>query len=559
MASATATASTSATASVATRSRGSPSRARPRVASRPSSAARKSVVASATGPTRSSGQPPAALVVGHDAEETRATADAVSRALGVRVVCLLHDEGEATSRGGLCPSGARLACRPGPFPGSWALVGGTAEDAAVCGADPTSGLVASLGFACVACVVGVAREPCLGEDAAGARATRAGRRAAVTSGVPVVVATVPTTTAEAPVAGARDALERVLRVMRDNAVLPLVAPRNSPRSHFPFPTKDRWASLGTSAFPWPDAEMATRVAGDARDAGDFAAADCWSLGGGASAFGEVTSGGSGASSGGTRASFGDEGRRKGGDDARAFERARAFSLRASLREAFRDGDVFVCVSAPPRWEKQEWDKQGFAACRPGVLWRQERVRAEFHPPGSGSDRDRDRGEPGRDFLVDGDRNRNDAFGRTLPLNALGDVRGSVGEGADDGARFVRQLATERASAANERARSDDGAFPALARSSDAFSLTHESRAPPTGAAPSCFVVGGGVIVADECAGGDVDAVFRKGGGKAAVTTHQTWPAGHPFVMREDAHVEALRPCGETGLPLWLAEEDEEFV
>ena len=198
----------------------------------------------------------------------------------MRVVCLLHDEGEATSRGGLCPSGARLACRPGPFPGSWALVGGTAEDAAVCGADPTSGLVASLGFACVACVVGVAREPCLGEDAAGARATRAGRRAAVTSGVPVVVATVPTTTAEAPVAGARDALERVLRVMRDNAVLPLVAPRNSPRSHFPFPTKDRWASLGTSAFPWPDAEMATRVAGDARDAGDFAAADCWSLGGG---------------------------------------------------------------------------------------------------------------------------------------------------------------------------------------------------------------------------------------------------------------------------------------
>ena len=56
--------------------------------------------------------------------------------------------------------------------------------------------------------------------------------------------------------------------------------------------------------------------------------------------------------------------------------------------------------------------------------------------------------------------------------------------------------------------------------------------------------------------GDVDAVFRKGGGKAAVTTHQTWPAGHPFVMREDAHIEALRPCGKTGLPLWLAEEDK---
>ena len=196
MTSAAAAASTSsATASVATRSRGSPWCARRRVAPRPSSAApsRERVVTSA-----SSGPPPAALVVGHDAEETRATADAVSRALDVRAVCLLHDANE----GGSCPSGARLPCRPGPFPGSWELVGGTAEDAAVCGSDPTSGLVASLGFACVVCVVGVAREPCLGEDAAGAGATRAGRRAAVTSGVPTVVAAVPTASASAPVAGA---------------------------------------------------------------------------------------------------------------------------------------------------------------------------------------------------------------------------------------------------------------------------------------------------------------------------------------------------------------------
>jgi len=40
----------------------------------------------------------------------------------------------------------------------------------VCGLDPTAGLVASLGFSCcVLCVVGVAREPSLGEDAAGSR------------------------------------------------------------------------------------------------------------------------------------------------------------------------------------------------------------------------------------------------------------------------------------------------------------------------------------------------------------------------------------------------------
>ena len=504
MTSAAAAASTSATASVATRSRGSPWRARRRVAPRPSSAApsRESVVTSA-----SSGPPPAALVVGHDAEETRATADAVSRALDVRAVCLLHDANE----GGSCPSGARLPCRPGPFPGSWELVGGTAEDAAVCGSDPTSGLVASLGFACVVCVVGVAREPCLGEDAAGAGATRAGRRAAVTSGVPTVVAAVPTTSASAPVAGARDALARVLRVMKNNKTLSLEAPRNSPRAHFPFPTNGRWASLGTRAFPWPDAEMAAAAEGaGTRRAGDFANEDCWSLGGGASAFGGVV---------------GDVGEFAGSmdtTDERSAPRENARSLRASLREAFRDGDVFVCVSAPPRWKARGGN--GFAACRPGVLWRQERVRAEFA----------DHLSPARHADTN---DTNDAFGRTLPLNALGDVRGSVGEGGEGGARFVRQLATERASLRGDA------------------TTTRDPHAPPVGAAPSSFVVGGGVVVADECAGGDVDAVFREGGGEAAVTTHQTWPAAHPLASREAAQLEALRPCGETGMPLWLAEED----
>lgn len=513
MTSAAAAASTSsATASVATRSRGSPWCARRRVAPRPSSAApsRERVVTSA-----SSGPPPAALVVGHDAEETRATADAVSRALDVRAVCLLHDANE----GGSCPSGARLPCRPGPFPGSWELVGGTAEDAAVCGSDPTSGLVASLGFACVVCVVGVAREPCLGEDAANAGATRAGRRAAVTSGVPTVVAAVPTTSASAPVAGARDALERLLRVMRNNKTLSLEAPRNSPRAHFPFPTNGRWASLGTRAFPWPDAEMAAAAEGAAtRRAGDFANEDCWSLGGGASAFGGVV-GDPRRGGAGSRASIDDDDERSVPHDAR--------SLRASLREAFRDGDVFVCVSAPPRWEAR--GENGFAACRPGVLWRQERVRAEF------SDESATRTRRAGDT-----NDTNDAFGRTLPLNTLGDVRGNVGEGGEGGARFVRQLATERASLRGDAT----GTKP-----------PRDPRAPPVGAAPSAFVVGGGVVVADECAGGDVDAVFREGGGEAAVTTHQTWPAAHPLASREAAQLEALRPCGETGMPLWLAEED----
>ena len=177
-----------------------------------------------------------------------------------------------------------------------------------------------------------------------------------------------------------------------------------------------------------------------------------------------------------------------------------------------------------RWEAR--GENGFAACRPGVLWRQERVRAEF------SDESATRTRRAGDT-----NDTNDAFGRTLPLNTLGDVRGNVGEGGEGGARFVRQLATERASLRGDATKPRGSSRPSRRR-----------RA-------SAFVVGGGVVVADECAGGDVDAVFREGGGEAAVTTHQTWPAAHPLASREAAQLEALRPCGETGMPLWLAEED----
>lgn len=86
--------------------------------------------------------------------------------------------------GGRCRDGARLFLDPGPFPECWHLKGASAEDAALCGADPTAGLVVSLGFQCVMCVVGIAREPCLGEDFVGASCTNAGRRTAVSSGTP---------------------------------------------------------------------------------------------------------------------------------------------------------------------------------------------------------------------------------------------------------------------------------------------------------------------------------------------------------------------------------------
>ena len=84
--------------------------------------------------------------------------------------------------------------------------------------------------------------------------------------------------------------------------------------------------------------------------------------------------------------------------------------------------------------------------------------------------------------------------------------------------------------------------------------TNQASQPPTGKAPASFIIGGGTVVADECVGGDVDAVFRAGGGAAAVTMHVSWPISHPLALRDEAVVESLRACRETGLPLWLVEQ-----
>ena len=298
--------------------------------------------------------------------------------------------------------------------------------AAVCGSDPTSGLVASLGFACVVCVVGVAREPCLGEDAANAGATRAGRRAAVTSGVPTVVAAVPASDVGVGAGGGRPgrAGAFVASDAKQQNALAGGAPKLSRGAHFPFPTNGRGRVSGRARSRGRTRRWRRRRRAPRRGrAGGSRNEDCWSLGGGASAFGGVV-GDPRRGGAGSRASIDDDDERSVPHDAR--------SLRASLREAFRDGDVFVCVSAPPRWEAR--GENGFAACRPGVLWRQERVRAEF------SDESATRTRRAGDT-----NDTNDAFGRTLPLNTLGDVRGNVGEGGEGGARFVRQLATERAS------------------------------------------------------------------------------------------------------------------
>ena len=426
-------------------------------------------------------------MLGTDEADMRVTAQAVRDAMpSCLLLCVLHDDRDGLTRGGV-----EHALELGPWEGCYRLVGASGEDAAVVATDPTDGLARSLGLVPVLCVVGVARETCLGEDANGARTTRAARRAAV-AGVPTIAVSVPTRSPDAPAAPAASALARLLRAVA--RVVRTDAPANCPRSHFPFPTRGRWSAVGTAQLPL-DAALAAQLF--ARDVGDFAAEDCWSLGGAGAAH--------------TR-------KRQTQTEGRLETETRLTPAEARevLRDAFGEGDVFLSVSVPPRWDGAAGGR--FAAARPGVLWRQQTARAAF-PNDDGGD--------GGDGIDGGSSTSKDLWGRTLPVQSLGDAR--AGEA---GARFVRQLATEAA---------------VNGRSEAASTSTSERRRRPM---PRGFRIGPGTVVADDSAGGDVDVVM---GNKAAVCAVQTWPHGHAFSLLDHVAAEALREDPGTGLPLWLCE------
>lgn len=410
----------------------------------------------------------AVVVLGTDEADLRATACAVREAMpSCCALCVLHDDRDGLTRGGVELQLERVPAWEGCF----RLVGASGEDAAIVSTDPTQGLARCLGLAPVLCVVGVARETCLGEDANGARTTRAARRAAV-AGVPTVAVSVPTRSNDAPLQPATNALVSVLR--RVASIIDTDVPSNCPRSHFPFPTTGRWSAVGTDQFP-VDAALASQLF--ARDAGDFAADDCWSLGGSGVL--------SHVSDGTARLDLTPAERRK------------------VLQDAFREGDVFLSVSVPPRWEGSE-----FASARPGVHWRQQSV---TQCPGSGGSN-----SPGGRVS-----SSSDLWGRTLPAQSLGDARAS-----EANARFVPQLAT------------------------DALIEKSSSVSSATATLPRGFTVGPGTVVADDSAKGDVDIVM---GNKVAVCATQTWPHAHAFSLLDAVAAESLRQDPSTGLPLWLCE------
>ena len=414
------------------------------------------------------------------------------------MVCVTYD---GAAREGVDEIG--VECADANADVEWvALRGATSEEASAIVFDPSQGLLKCLNITtCALCVFGVSRELALGSDGETASASaRRGGRAASVCGIPTVVATVPTTSRAAPIDDAIDATcDVVLHCLRAlGAMTTDVGARNWPRAHFPFPSLGRWASLGASrelAFR-DDALAASVLTSPTADVGFGANADCWSLGGlgGVSHYADAAD-----------------------VDAISPERARQV-----LRDAFADADIYVAVSVPPR-------RRGtFHACKPGVLWRQEAVRAL-----------RSSDDDASVSMTAADANAKDTFGRSLPRQNLGDASAS-----DVGARFVSQLATEKL--VNDRrakARMDDKDKDDVAR-----------RPHPSDALPRAFVLTPGTIVADDSPRGDVDVVISGG---VAVSIVNTWPHAHALSLVDAVVVESLREHPTSGVPLWLCETDDD--
>ena len=438
------------------------------------------------------------VVLGCDIDATRRTSAALGARLGVRVVCVTYD---GAAREGVDEIGVECADTNADV--EWvALRGATSEEASAIVFDPSQGLLKCLNITtCALCVFGVARELALGSDGETASASaRRGGRAASVCGIPTVVATVPTTSRTAPIDDAIDATcDVVLHCLRAlGAMTTDVGARNWPRAHFPFPSLGRWASLGASrelAFR-DDALAASVLTPPMADVGFGANADCWSLGGlgGVSHYADAAD-----------------------VDAISPERARQV-----LRDAFADADIYVAVSVPPRRRGK------FHACKPGVLWRQEAVRAL-----------RSSDDDASVSMTAADANAKDTFGRSLPRQNLGDASAT-----DVGARFVSQLATEKL--VNDRrakARMDDKDKDDVAR-----------RPHPSDALPRAFVLTPGTIVADDSPRGDVDVVISGG---VAVSIVNTWPHAHALSLVDAVVVESLREHPTSGVPLWLCETDDD--
>ena len=371
--------------------------------------------------------------------------------------------------------------------------------------DPTDGLLRQRGINLALAVVGINRDA--GFLSLDDRTVDVARRAAI-NGVPTVCVSIPTSTSceGANLDLAVEALKDVLGKLFENGVLKKAATAggvrlkraaNSPRQHFPFPSKGRWSNLGTGALR-ADFMQQYSQGGSLSGGLDFALADCWSLG--------------------------DDISLSSSSSATVEREVEDRSvLVQSLREAFEEGDAFIVIRAPAG----EGRVKRYEATRPGVLWRQNPVTLR-KPSGE------------KTLAVPGDPPR-DPFGRSLPVHHVGEATPS-----SKGARFVRQLQTERlvgeirgtTSAAAEK-EEEEGVSGSSSSSSNIDEYV--------------FELSSGTILHDRCSRGDADAVLNR---NVSISTVQTWPSMHCFSLTDQVMVESLREDEESGLPAWLCENKE---
>ncbi|QDZ18399.1 hypothetical protein HOP50_01g09050 [Chloropicon primus] len=276
----------------------------------------------------------------------------------------------------------------------WSCSGSDPLSAIAVATDPEEGLFKQEGINLALAVVGINREKGFLHDDT---TVEVARRAAI-NGVPTVAVSIPSSIDDAPLDLAVMALTDVLGHVFANVLKSkargghLARATNSPRQHFPFPTRGRWSSLGTSSLP---ADFMR--AGEGGFVGlDFSLGDCWSLGEDIAVPSAITS-------------------RPG------VERDRRHLVVEALREAFEEGDSFLVIRAPAG-KARPASAKAYAATRPAVMWRQSSVTLRK--------RDRDAVEAVKEF--------GDLFGRTLPAHRFGEASPT-----STGARFVSQLQTER--------------------------------------------------------------------------------------------------------------------
>lgn len=135
----------------------------------------------------STAHPEVAVLVAAPEEEALKAAISAARAAAppsCRIVGLTH-----TKAGTGMTVGSELPLEPLRWglvgseeedgPGAWVLRGGTLEDAVTCALEPKQGLLACLGLSPALCLVGISREPSLGEDGDHSRSVQAAKRASV--------------------------------------------------------------------------------------------------------------------------------------------------------------------------------------------------------------------------------------------------------------------------------------------------------------------------------------------------------------------------------------------